>query len=889
MDIVFGLWADAGASPDHGGAVSGSMGQPVVGPGGLVDILELAIGIGTPRKSQVVRIAAFQSTLEDLKGEYFWSRSLKMDPWSTARTLLAWRDELIGLGWRADRSWDEPRLADLATLSRASNALPAGLSDRVIAVLEGLAEEKAPPLSRIRLIDPPNLHPSPIRRLVMRLGELGCVLEAIEAKASAPAETSLGKLQRWMLGAPQPLDSADGTVTVASSSSKPLAAEVIAQWFAGQSGGGGIALVAQDGDTSLLDHGLAGVGQPRAGRSRSSIHRGSLQLLLLGFKGAWAPFDPRALMELLVFPNSPVAPRAAWHLASALEEAPGRGGPEWTKAWTAIAEREREGAESDGEKLKAVAARLSRWREWAEPKVADPVAGMPLQQALEICDRVSTWATRRYATTNDFLYAATSTLASEVRTALAALRRDHIPRLLIERVIDQALDFGEANPNARAEAATWRSVPHPGSVWAPANSVVWWNFGPTREGTARSPWTDGERRELAGADCPADEVTLLARSASAAWERAILNACETLLFVTGGLDCETDDNLHPLAHRLKPALDRIGSRISLEAALSAPAITIAGTSIEREAVAPRSLPTARFSWTTPADFSSKLGQVTQSATSLESLLSCQLMWALRHVAKLRPGRVRSIPDANQLLGNLAHAIAREVFKPGAPPTPDEAAQRAVELLEGRIDQLAAPLRHPEYAEELNFARKRLPAAIASLARCLIENNLVVESTEQQVSGTFESLLALRGAIDLVARDASGQAVIIDLKWTRSEKSRIDELATGRAVQLASYGALVSGSQNYRAGYFLLNQKQFATLQGSGLVGRLVEGERSFPDTWQAITTAWAAWRTSAEAGQLLATGVEGAANHLPPDLNIDREVHCEWCDYSTLCRVKGLA
>jgi RecB family exonuclease len=461
--------------------------------------------------------------------------------------------------------------------------------------------------------------------------------------------------------------------------------------------------------------------------------------------------------------------------------------------------------------------------------------------------------------------------------------------LLVERVIDQALDLGQFNPGAHAEAASWRSVPHPGSIWAPMTAVVWWNFGATHEGAARSPWTDGERRELAAADCPADEVTAPARAASAAWERAILNARETVLLVAGGLDCDADDNLHPLAYRLKPALDVLGARIGLEAALGQPTIMIAGTTIERQAVTPRPLPAARFSWDTPGGFSPKLAQITESATSLESLLSCQLMWAFRHIARLRPGRVRSIPDVNRLLGNLAHAIARDVFPPGDPPDPDAAAQRASDLLEGRIDQLAAPLRHPEFAEELNFARRRLPAAIASLARCLADNHLVVESTEQPVSGTFESLLALRGAIDLVARDRSGNAVIVDLKWTRNERARIEELSSGRAVQLATYGALLSGDQPFRAGYFLLNQRQFATLEGSGLVGRSVEAARSFPDTWAAIIATWKVWRASAEAGRILATGVEGAAGHLPSDLPIVRDVHCGRCDYATLCRVRGVA
>lgn len=888
MDLVFGLWADGGASPDHGGAAGGALGQPVVGPGGLVDVLETALGLGGPRCAQVVRIAALQSTLEGLEGTFFWSRSLAMDPWATARTVLGWRDELVGLGWRAESAWVARRLADLATASLASTSLARGLPDRFEAVLCALDSAVATPLACIRLIDSSELLPSPVRRVVERLRDLGCVIEEVANAAAADPATSLGQLQRWMIEGTVPDSGKDGTVTMATAATEPLAAEILGQWFAGQRAGD-IALVAQDGDTDLLDHGLSGSGQPRAGRSRSSIHRGSLQLLLLAFKCSWAPFDPQALMELLIFPGSPVPSRAAWRLASALEQAPGRGSADWAAAWEAVAGAEAARADGDGAELAKIEPRLARWKAWSEPEMADPTAGMPIAQALAICDRVTAWAVSRYASTRDPLYASTSTLADEVRVALVSLGRNYLPRLLVERVIDQALDLGHPNPAAQAEAASWRSVPHPGAVWAPRNAVVWWNFVTTREGTARSPWTEDERSELAAAGCPADDVTVSARAASAAWERCVLNARERLVFVSGGPGCGSDDGIHPLGHRLKPALDRVATRIGLETALRVPSFVLAGTPIERRAVEARALPSARFAWTVPDGFAARLADTAESATSLENLFSCHLMWALRHVARLRPGRVRSIPDANQLLGNLAHAIAREVFEPGDPPGRDEAELRATELLEGRIDELAAPLRHPEFAEELNFARRRLPVAMAALAGCLAENGLTVEATELQVSGTFETLLAMRGAVDLVARDRSGDAVIVDLKWTRSDRSRVDELSSGRAVQLATYGALVSGDRPYRAGYFLLNQRQFLTLAGNGLVGRPIEGSRTFNETWDAIVAGWRTWKTGAEAGTILATGVEGVSDRMPTELGIECDVHCEWCDYATLCRVRGLA
>lgn len=890
MDVVFGMWADGGAVPDHGGDQRGSIGQPVVGPSGLVDLLETKLGLRQPRQSQLVRIASFQAVLRDLGGTYFWSNSFETDPWSTSRTLLAWRDELVGFGWQDNRSWNEARLDQLAIASSAARTLPAGLVDRVALLLKWLGDAKASPVTRIRLIDRIDNHPFLFKRLLSRLEGLGCSIEEIEVSPAAPPGTSLGKLQRWMLGAAleDGDEHADGSVTIASSASEILAADIVGQWAIHWGGTRG-ALVAQNRDSFLLDHGLARAAQPRFGRSRLSVHRGALQLLLLAFRCAWAPFDAQALIELLVFPNSPVSPRAARHFARALENAPGRGSASWQQAWEHVAANEHERTSSRGAASETIEDRLARWRDWVEPVLADPDSGMAVSQALKICDRVVDWANQQSRISDDPLFASAASHAEDTRDALKALDQESLPRLLIEHIIDQVLDPGQPVPGVAAEAGNWRSVGHPGAIWASVPVLVWWNLAMTEEGKQPSVWTEAERSELAAAGCPADAVTLKAQAVSAAWDRSILNAAEQVFLVSSGLNSKIGDLQHPLLHRLKPALDALGIHVALESCLTTSAADIAGATVNMAPVTAQQLPAKRLLWTTPIGFQSRLEQSTNSATSLENLFSCQLMWALKHVAKIRPGRVYAIPDANRLLGNLAHEIARTVFEPGAPPDPQAAQTEASDLLEDFIDQLAAPLRQSEFAEELNFARRRLPDAMASLAQCLKDNGLTVEASEHQVSRTFERLLSLSGAVDLIARDRDANAVIIDLKWTRHETYRIEELKDGNAVQLATYGALISGDAPYRAGYFLLNQRQFATLKNSGLIGRQEAGARSFTQTWAAIVRDWDIWLHSAVAGKIVAVGMGDVTAHKPADLAISREVHCDRCDYATLCRVRGQA
>jgi ATP-dependent helicase/nuclease subunit B len=888
MDVVFGLWTDPAAFPDHGGSGDGALGAPVVGPSGMLDILETARGLGAPPSAGVVRIAAFQSILEGLPGgSRFWSRSLAVDAWTTARTVLQWRDELIDAGWSRSGDWTGPRLKDLAAADAAADGMPPGIADRAAALVADLTSRPKLPMRRVRLIDPRALHSAGWRRLIEGIESCGVAIEPIEVRPAAPASSALGRLQRWMLTGGSPNGSPDGTVTVATSASASLAAEVTGQWFAAEPEGRAV-LVAQESDTDLLDHGLCGAGQPRAGRSRASPHRGSLQILLLGFKVGWAPFDAHALMALLVFPTSPIAPRAARLLAAALEEAPGRGGAKWRDAWRRIAEAERAEAREDPAEIRKAEVRLDRWKAWSDPDVADPREGIALEAALAVCDRTVSWALARLADGADPLHRATATLAGDVRKALAALGRPRLPRTLVERIIDQALDVGQTNPLAEAEAARWRCVPHPGAVWAPTPTVVWWDFRSSAAGR-RQPWSEAEREELSAGGCPPDDVGLPGRAASAAWERAVMNASDHLLLIAGGLDSGDEEALHPLAYRMASATDRLADRVRIEDAMASGSFALAGRHLRRVAVEAVALPLARSRWATPPGYGTRMAGRAESASSFENLLSCQLMWALKHVAGLRAGRSRAIPDANRLLGNLAHALACEIFRPGPPPSQAQATEATVRLLEGRIDELAAPLRHPGLATQLADARERLPTAMGMLARTLAENDLTVEATELQASADLEDALAVRGAVDLVARDAAGHRVIVDLKWTRSAKTRYDELRSGTAVQLATYGAMLSPDEPYRAGYFLLNQRQFATLSGNGLIGRSIEGRRGFPETWAAVRESWTRLCAAADAGGLVARGVTGWRDHLPDEMPIVREVRCERCDYATLCRVKGTA
>ena len=167
LDVVLGLFADGPAWPEHGGDGEAALGAPVVGPAGLLDLVEMRLGLAAPAVPVVERLAAWQAKLEAATTpERFWARSLAVDAWATARLLLDWRDRLADVGWDAGALYAEARLRDLAAAERVDAELPPGPSDRAARAARVVASDGLRGIGRVRLIDPRSHFPAGTRRLL---------------------------------------------------------------------------------------------------------------------------------------------------------------------------------------------------------------------------------------------------------------------------------------------------------------------------------------------------------------------------------------------------------------------------------------------------------------------------------------------------------------------------------------------------------------------------------------------------------------------------------------------------------------------------------------------------------------------------------------------------
>lgn len=891
MRLYFGATADGRTFPDHPGAGCGALDCAVVGPASLVDALEVQLGLLGPQVSKAVRIASYMAKLRAAGSGRFWSESFSKDPWSTATLLLGWRDALVMGGW-SGREIGSPRPDELAAVEQSGAILAPGLGDRLTVLVAEITKRPGLRLTKLSLLEPRTRFIPGWQRLFEALQAAGAAIDECTAIPSAAPATDLGRVQAALRGGPSDPLQGDGSFTLVEADTALMAAEAVADWLAAGSKAAlaGTVVLAPDGDTALLDHALTGRGLPALGLSSPSPWRGALQVLPLAFAVAWRPFDPKALLNLLMLPRPPIGRFAAGRLARVLVEEPGLDGPAWSQAWDTIGATllERTAEADTAKAARNVARQIERWRAWTIGGQFDRAIGMSTADARQIAGRVAAWAMEADAGKGDALFLAVGAAAANFVRAIDALELDVLPALLVERILAEVLAEGVVNPSHVAQAGGLRAIHAPGALWAPAPRLVWWNFIGPGEKVAPASWSRSELAALAAAGVALEAAPMSAERINGGYADAVMRTAEQVVLVRPTLSGADETVAHPLAHQLHLLIEPAGERVRwrAERLLAEAATQVAQRILPRQPADLMDAPLAHARWRVPPAAMARLVGRRESATSLGHLLNCQLSWFGQDVLRLRAGRFAEIPGADQLFGNLAHEIANRLLPPGPPPPVADIRDRAVALFEDLLPKIAAPLQQPELAGELATARERVPAALEALVRTLHDRGLEVVATELDREGDVHGL-ALQGRLDLLVRQGATPAVI-DLKWTRSVRRYRLEIAEGRAVQLAVYAAIADprAAEAATGAYFLLRQRRLFAPRGSLLADEDIEAVRGPGETLRAVADDWRLWRAHLDGGELLAAGVGAAADHRPVGLSFEASKEpCRFCDLTGLCRV----
>lgn len=738
--------------PAFGSAETGLM--------GLLERLELVLGLTAPRGSELDRAVALSRLLSDRDG--FWKPSWAIDPLGTAMRLLHDRDLLALWGWNGEAA--TPRLDALwAAVADCPPSIPDRLR-QVIVALPGRSID----LRSVTLLDETAGLPPLWRTLLDALRDTK-VNVCVETLSPAPAAGDLAAAR----GTPfRP--GGDGTLALVRPHGALAAAEEVAAALAACSSLEEVVIVGGDAvlDAALIQHGLPSLGAPRGATSASALVR-------LVVESAFAPMDPDDLHALICADPGPIHARLKRRLAHALSSFPARGSDAWAKALQAGLEK------VEDEDRDAVATRFHALIDAVAPRAGT----LTLEQLAERMSVLSRWAHGRAASLPSVR--ATALLAERL-VALARLTgAGRFTRAELCRLQEELEPPILAGPAAEVGLA---NVVRPASIVGPARTIIWWNF--TRESAPAAPrlrLSEEDREALRHSGItPPDPGALMAGEARR-WRRPLEMATRALVLVCSRRG-ETGERAHPhpLWDELVAALENRADVAKLETTR-----VVVPASARRVAVPLRPVLVPSTTIRTPA----LALREKESPTSIEKLLGCSLAWALEQHGSLRSG-FAPMPGAPTPLqyGHIAHAVMERVFEQPV-MSPEEAARRAEAVFDGEQGTFAEALSLPDYQRQRAELRRGIVLSAAEVARIIGKTGARIRGLELPLEGRLGPA-QLSGRTDLRLDEPDA---IIDFKW--GMKTHRERLRTGTALQLVAYAVMASTGAGLPDIAFLTLQRQ----------------------------------------------------------------------------------
>jgi len=910
MHVIFGFELDTGSYPDPLGAAPARQGVVVLGPAGLIGLLETQLGLSGKRAPQAVRIGQYLRRLRAAEdGKFFYSRSLQADPWSTAKHVLAWRDELILSGWQGVLPKNPPRrLTELAIVENLQEIeLAPGLGDRLAKIFSALASGKQLSIRRLELVEPLEFLPSRWGKLLSCLAQRNIQLAGIpginpQAVCNHQEAQDLQTLQQALLNK-QPRQGAvkgDWSLCLLEGANELEVSETLASWLEEFSGNLAEVLVVRGDGSPVLDDVLHSHNLPALGRESRSRWRTALQVLPLRLSLSWRPFDPQRLLEMLTLPKSPIPNWVARRFEQALREHPGIGGPKWQEAWEAIRSAYASRAEefgSDTQPRKSFEELRQDLQFWLGEHRYHPDAGMEVAFIQDICSRVAQWASSRGGRENDPLLMAAAAIADDVATAAAATGLESITRPQLDRILDSAIGPGLEDPDSVPEAAAWSQVKTPGQVWGGADAIVWWNFTAAGIEQLRPPWTKAEIAVLGSVGVHLEDIRRTRLRQAKSWRQPVLRASQQLILCVPKTLTNEPVAPHPFWDEIRSVLNLKAAdvqRISFDCGdlWKTGAPTIAGEVVRRQSQSVTAPPMPPREWRVPnLELPSR---DRESATSMQQMIQCPLSWVFKYVLRLYPGDLMALPEDSQALGNLAHTIIPLLIAPPDLPDPEAVQEQAMLLFDQYVPMMAASLAHPGRDLERLRYRTLMGMAVGTLCQHLRSTNLRVMGFETTRERDFQEDRTFEGRVDLLLASEQDQSLILDLKWSRRARYKRDELKEGKALQLAAYSWLLEPEAGCYppGGYYLLAQGELVVSACQFLPDHYVFPDVDLKVVWQQGIKAYNQRLRELQSGTVVAAGVpaasleEGEAHS--EDLGsledvLALEPNCRWCDYRNLC------
>lgn len=769
-----------------------SLGECVLGCSGLLNLLETHLGLLAVIQSQSERIVQYRNVLAAKKKGSFYESSFDLDELGTTKTLLQWRDSWYLHGWLGEfkaQNITDIQLRTMAQLEEEARSVVSPCEgQRLHNINKALEAGVKIPINELKIYDRLDTLPSAWRQVIKQLNPK----EVVQKQFGQP-DTMLRKVQ----DAVQNLDgnsiildwqNNDETLCVVQADT-PLFA---AHWLADSRCQPQYAqcLLVADDNAALLDDVLAINNLPAQGLSDLTPFRPALQVLPLVLQQLWKPANIYALLELLTHPICPIPSFARRKLAELISEKPGINAKVWEDAIKNMADIDVEVIEKAWDKVK-VFLLVERY---------EHRSGASVDRILDIVGQLVHYFHGRLASDKAWeihAFVAAHRQCSVFIRSLEGLKSQGITTInekQLQQLLEQATSQGSEHGLRVANLGSMAHVTQPAAVAGSHEQVIWWQpIMPTLPKNYQ--WSPTQLKILKedGVDLPSASQQF--KELADTWLRPILSASKQLTLILPSDEVEQ----HPVWLMLKTICPKIPV-IKLEK----PCFLEGQQGTKKIEAQP--LPSLKHWWILPQDtFATVRDKDSYSSLSLQ--LKNPAQWILSYMAKIRPSQLQQIPDKATLQGNISHRLIECLFKNHKTEalswdevTLKEWYQHTFNRL---VDEEAAIFRMYGHYNDGAVLDSKLYRAVSNMLHHFKQANVINIESEYLLNGCFEGG-QLAGSADLMLTLATGEDVIVDMKWS-GKKYFKDRLISNRQLQLAMYGEMYrqTGRAFARPAYFII--------------------------------------------------------------------------------------
>lgn len=813
------------------------MDTAIVGTMGLIDLLELRLGLHYNDISDQERLATYYKAMAQYMAKNpgnILQASFRTSGLSTAKAVLDWRDELRMAGWNFVGADISKRLAAIIGIEQVfSMSDLTDLASRLENVTEQISLQKLDCREmEIILPCPADLMKPVICKLLNALQAQGATL-SIREEAEFKSD-NLGKVRNLITSGQTSkisLDPDDDSLLIYSFPDEYKAGEYMA------AKGDSLASVWINQSNKQMDNWLSLMGKPLTGSVMEECIPHLTQLFIMGMGLFSTPLNINTLIDWL---NMPVHPINSF-FRSRLADAIAREGGYYNNTCRTLIEKyiagDFEYLDAEQQSLpeeEQLALRQKDTKKRAHlaevflPKAKDSSLGFNQVSVADIrtfSKELSSWANQRASLLRqnggNELWAeqlnAVGGMANAMLILMDTIKTDNLDYKTIDSWLSSI--YQKSNfTHAIAQAGGRTVVDSPAKILSLSDKTVWMGF-------------EGEvtKRLECSFLYPSEKEQLVARNLITPWsvdaetsyheistltpllltsEKLILVVCER----RGGEQTEK----HQLMVRLQECTTNLNdiTRTPSFCRDEMKEVLKVNNGILEE-------PELKFDHADKIQWPDHL-----SPTSIGTLAEYPFDYFMQNLLHIESVSQKQAQTLHTTKGNVAHAVIAELFAPKEPEKCSVAeditvriANKYEDVYKQILEANGAILQLPENVLEEKLLHEQLKECLDVLVQILKDNNLKVTGCERYVEENMNLGLPqkiredgtpanrdLKGFIDMTLQDENHHPVIIDFKWTSSRNYYPGLIKENRSVQLELYREMLGHTEHdtvERVAYFLM--------------------------------------------------------------------------------------